>query len=198
MVKIGINGFGRIGRAFFRAGFKALNIVAINSPSNAENIAHLLKYDTVYGKFPGKIRYTKNALYVNGKKIKLFFEREPEKIPWKDLGVHIVVECSGIFCDKDSASKHLKAGAKKVIISAPAKGVNLTVVNGINDKKIKKQKIISNASCTTNCLAPIAKIIDDNLGLKRGFMTTIHSYTKDQNLVDATHKKDYRRGRAAA
>lgn len=198
-MRVAINGFGRIGRIFFRTAYKKLNVVAINSPSNAKTIANLLKYDSVYGKFSGKIKYTKNALYVDGKKINLYFERDPENLPWKENKIDVVVESSGIFRDKDSLNKHLKAGAKKVIVSAPAKGVDLVVVNGVNDTKIKKNhKIISNASCTTNCLAPIIKVIDASLGLKKCFMVTIHSYTSTQNIVDGSHKKDIRRGRAAA
>ena len=199
MVNVAINGFGRIGRAFFRIGYKKLNIVAINDPSDAKTIAHLLKYDSVYGKFSENIKCSKNALYVGKKKINLYFEKDPEKLPWEKHKIDVVVECSGRFTDKKSANKHIKAGAKKVIISAPAKDVDLTVINGINDNKIQKNhQIISNGSCTTNCLAPIAKIINDKLGLRKGFMVTVHSYTSSQNIVDAVHPKDIRRGRAAA
>ena len=202
MINIAINGFGRIGRLVLKAGIKEknINVVAINDLTDTETLAHLLLYDSVHGKFPYPIKATKDSLIVNNKKIKVFAEKEPEKLPWKKLKVDVVVESTGIFRTYDSAYKHIKAGAKKVLISAPAKDdkkVKIIVI-GVNEHTYnKKDLIVSNASCTTNCLAPLVKVLNDKFGVERGFMTTIHAYTADQRLVDAPHK-DLRRGRAAA
>jgi glyceraldehyde 3-phosphate dehydrogenase len=201
MVKIGINGFGRIGRCVFRAGFNKENfdVVAINDITNAKTLAHLLKYDSIHGKFKGgDVKAEENSVIVNGKEIKILSERNPEDLPWGDLGVDVVVESTGIFRDRENASKHLNAGAKKVIITAPASKPDWTVVLGVNEKDYdpEKHNIISNASCTTNCLAPLAKVILENFGFLKGFMTTVHAYTTDQRLLDLQHK-DLRRARAA-
>lgn len=200
-VKVGINGFGRIGRLVFRAGLKSddIEFVGINDLTTPDTLAYLLKYDSVHGTFDGQVSVEGDSIVVNGKKIKVTAEKDPSKLPWKELGAEIIVEATGIFRDKEGASKHLAAGAKKVIISAPAKGEDLTVVLGVNDDKYDPatHHIVSNASCTTNCLAPVAKIIDDNWGIEAGLMTTIHSYTNDQNILDLPHK-DLRRARAAA
>lgn len=200
MVKIGINGFGRIGRCILRAGFgrKDIDFVAVNDLTDAKTLAHLLKYDSVHGKFGREIKAKDNSILVDGKEIKVLSERDPEKLPWSSLGVDLVIESTGRFTDRENSSKHLKAGAKKVIISAPAKDPDVTLVMGVNEKTYdpKKHNIISNASCTTNCLAPIAKVLLDNFGIRRGFMTTVHSYTQDQVLLDFPHK-DLRRARAA-
>lgn len=197
--RVAINGFGRIGRVLFRVAYKKLNIVAINSPSDAKTMAHLLKYDSVYGRFPGKISYTKNSLVVDGKRIKLFFERDPLKIPWKDLKIDVVAECTGVFRYREMIEKHIEAGAKRVILSAPPKDeVDCNIVKGVNDKHYKKHHcLISCASCTTNCFAPIVQVLHKALKVKKGFMVTTHAYTGDQQLVDGTHK-DLRRARAAA
>jgi glyceraldehyde 3-phosphate dehydrogenase len=201
MVKIAINGFGRIGRCFFRSGLEEedIDFVAINDIASPKTLAHLLKYDSVHGGLKDEITAKEDSIVVNGKEIKILSERDPENLPWKDLDVDVVVESTGIFTDRENASKHLRAGAKKVIISAPATDPDLTVVLGVNEKDYDSEKhnIISNASCTTNCLAPIAKVILDNFGFRKGFMTTVHSYTSDQRLLDLPHK-DTRRGRAAA
>ncbi len=201
MVKIGINGFGRIGRCVFRAGFKNedIDFVAINDLTDARTLAHLLKYDSVHGRFEKKVEAKDNSLIVDGKEIKVLSERDPENLPWDELGVDIVMECTGRFRDRESTSKHLKAGAKKVIISAPAKDPDWTVVMGVNEKDYdpEKHNVISNASCTTNCLAPVVKVILDRFGIKKGLMTTIHAYTSDQRLLDLPHT-DLRRARAAA
>ncbi|MGD1880557.1 MAG: type I glyceraldehyde-3-phosphate dehydrogenase [Kiloniellaceae bacterium] len=201
-VRVGINGFGRIGRLVFRAAMeskrKDIEFVAINDLGTPEANAHLLKYDSVHGTYPGKIEALKDAIKVDGKKVKVFSERDPAKLPWGDLGVDIVLECTGIFTSKEAAGKHLEGGAKKVLVSAPASGADITVVYGVNHDKLKKShKIISNASCTTNCLVPVAYVLDQTVGIKHGFMTTIHSYTGDQPSVDTLHK-DLRRARAAA
>ncbi|WP_433798720.1 type I glyceraldehyde-3-phosphate dehydrogenase [Actinomycetospora sp. CA-084318] len=204
-IKIGINGFGRIGRNVFRAlevqraaGTADIEVLAVNDITDNKTLAHLLKYDSVHGRFDGTVEYNDSALIVNGTEVKAFAERDPADLPWGDLGVDIVIESSGIFTDADSAGKHLKAGAKKVVISAPAKGEDLTVVMGINDKAYDgSQNILSNASCTTNCVAPMAKVLHDAFGLQTGFMTTVHAYTGDQRVHDAPHK-DLRRARAAA
>jgi glyceraldehyde 3-phosphate dehydrogenase len=200
MVKIGINGFGRIGRCIFRAGFgrKDIEFVAVNDLTDAKTLAHLLKYDSVHGRFKADVKAKDGALVVDGKEIKVISEKDPEKLPWAALGVDVVVESTGRFTDREGAGKHLKAGAKKVIISAPAKDPDVTLVMGVNEKTYDKSKhnIISNASCTTNCLAPVAKVLLDNFGIKKGFMTTVHSYTQDQVLLDFPHK-DLRRARAA-
>jgi glyceraldehyde 3-phosphate dehydrogenase len=200
-IKVGINGFGRIGRNFFRTslGNKEIEIAAINDLTDAKTLAHLLKYDSVHGIFDAKVEAKEGAIIVNGKESKILAVKDPAVLPWKDMGVDIVIESTGHFTDKAGASKHLTAGAKKVIISAPAKEPDLTVVMGVNENDYdpKKHNIISNASCTTNCLAPVAKVLLDNFGIKRGLMTTIHSYTNDQRILDLPHK-DLRRARAAA
>ncbi|MTI56317.1 type I glyceraldehyde-3-phosphate dehydrogenase [Geosporobacter ferrireducens] len=202
-VKVGINGFGRIGRNAFKIAFESqqndFEIVAINDLTDAETLAHLLKYDSCFGKFNGTVEVKENALIVNGKEVKIFAEKDPENIPWGQLGVDIVVESTGVFTQKDKAMKHVKAGAKKVIISAPAKDEDITIVMGVNQDKYDptNHHIISNASCTTNCLAPFAKVIDEKFGIKKGLMTTVHAYTNDQRILDLPHK-DLRRARAAA
>jgi glyceraldehyde 3-phosphate dehydrogenase (phosphorylating) len=200
--KIGINGFGRIGRVIVRAAQRMgadVDFVAINDLVDAETLAHLLKYDSVHGIFPGEVKAKGNSLLVNGKEIKVTAIKDPAQLPWKELGVDVAMECTGLFRDKDKAAKHLEAGAKKVIISAPAKGPDITIVMGVNQKAYdpSKHHIISNASCTTNCLAPVAKVLLDSFGIKRGLMTTIHAYTNDQVILDFPHK-DLRRARAAA
>jgi glyceraldehyde 3-phosphate dehydrogenase len=202
-VKVGINGFGRIGRNLFRAAHAAgsdLEFVAVNDLIDAEMIAHLLKYDSVLGRFQGEIEVWADGIKVDGTEIKVLNERDPAELPWGDLGVEVVIESTGLFTDREGASKHLEAGAKKVIISAPAKEPDITVVLGVNfesDYDPENHNIISNASCTTNCLAPVAKVLNDTVGIERGLMTTIHAYTADQRLQDMPHK-DYRRARAAA
>ncbi len=202
-IKVGINGFGRIGRNVFRAGIhnKDIEFVAVNDlPMPLEAHAYLLKYDSILGIFDGQVKTEGDALNVNGKRLKVLNYKDPAQIPWGDLGVDLVVESTGVFVDKEKAEFHLtKGGAKKVIISAPAKNEDITIVLGVNQEKYdpSKHHVISNASCTTNCLAPVAKALLDRFGIKRGFMTTIHSYTNDQRLMDLAHK-DYRRSRAAA
>ena len=199
--KIGINGFGRIGRNLFRAAFgdAALDIVAVNDITDAKTLAHLLKYDSVHGAFKGTVEAKDQSLVVNGKEIKVLASKDPAALPWKDLGVEVVVESTGRFTDRASAAKHLEAGAKKVIISAPAKDEDITIVLGVNETRYDpaKHHVISNASCTTNCLAPMAKVLMQVCGIKHGLMTTIHSYTNDQSILDLPHK-DLRRARAAA
>lgn len=201
MIKIAINGFGRIGRLVFRIAFdnKDLEVVAINDLTNAKTLAHLLKYDSVHKKYNKTITNTDNSIIVDGKEIKIYAEKDPEVLPWKELGVDIVIESTGIFTTREKAMKHVKAGAKKVIITAPAKDtVDATIVMGVNHHNLKNTDIIvSNASCTTNCLAPVAKVINDNFGIQKGLMTTIHAYTNDQNILDLPHS-DLRRARAAA
>jgi len=203
-MKLAINGFGRIGRNVVRAAMdnkvKEFEIVAINDLGKVEDLAHLFKYDSCFGTFEGTVEVKGDSLVVNGKAIKVLSERNPEDLPWGDLGIDLVIESTGIFRDREGASKHLTAGAKKVLISAPAKGEDVTVVMGVNDDDYdpKNHNIISNASCTTNCLAPFAKVILDNFGIKKGLMTTVHSYTNDQNVLDAPHNKDLRRARACA
>jgi glyceraldehyde 3-phosphate dehydrogenase len=201
-LRVGINGFGRIGRLVFRAamesGRKDLEFVAINDLGSAEANARLLKYDSVHGAYPGKISSTKNTIKVGNKSVRVLAERNPADLPWGDLGVDIVMECTGIFASKDKASAHLAAGAKKVLVSAPASGADITVVYGINHTKMRKSHtVISNASCTTNCLAPVAAILDATVGIKHGFMTTIHAFTGDQRTVDTLHS-DPHRARAAS
>jgi glyceraldehyde 3-phosphate dehydrogenase len=202
-IKVGINGFGRIGRLTFRAMLKKGNIdvVAINDLTDSKTLGHLLKYDSVHGKFDGDIAVEGDHLVVNGKKMRVYAEKDPANIPWKELGVEIVIESTGIFRTREKMNKHILAGAKKVILSVPAdnkEDVDATVVLGVNDEVIKADmQFLSNASCTTNCLAPIAKVLNDNFGIKRGLMNTIHSYTNDQIILDAPHK-DLRRARAAA
>jgi glyceraldehyde 3-phosphate dehydrogenase len=199
--KIGINGFGRIGRNLFRAAFgdAALDIVAVNDITDAKTLAHLLKHDSVHGAFKGTVEAKDQSLVVNGKEIKVLASKDPAALPWKDLGVEVVVESTGRFTDRASAAKHLEAGAKKVIISAPAKDEDITIVLGVNETRYDpaKHHVISNASCTTNCLAPVVKVLLQNFGIKHGLMTTIHSYTNDQQILDLPHK-DLRRARAAA
>ena len=200
-VRVGINGFGRIGRLVFRAGYKRSDIefVAVNDlPVGAKTLAHLLKYDSNFGTLEDEVKVDGENLVVAGKKIKIISCKSPAEIPWKDLGVEIAVESTGVFTDREKAEGHLKAGAKKVMISAPAKGEDVTIVLGVNDKAYDpiKHNIISNASCTTNCLAPMAKVLNDAFGVTKGLMTTIHSYTNDQRILDLPHK-DLRRARAA-
>lgn len=199
-VRVGINGFGRIGRIVYRAalGNPDIEVVAANDLADVETNAHLLKYDSTHGKLDRSVEAKDGALYVDGKELKIFAEKDPAKLPWGDLGVDIVVESTGVFRDKETASKHITAGAKKVIITAPAKGEDITIVLGVNEDKYdpKNHNVVSNASCTTNCLAPVAKVLDDNFTIKRGMMTTVHSYTNDQRILDLVHK-DLRRARAA-
>ncbi|MCD6408715.1 type I glyceraldehyde-3-phosphate dehydrogenase [bacterium] len=202
-VKVGINGFGRIGRLVLRAAieknFSEIEFVAMNDITDAKTLAHLFKYDSNYGIFPGEVEAKDDAVVINGKEYKVLCEKDPKNLPWKDLGVDIVVESTGLFREKEKASAHLEAGAKKVVITAPAKGEDITIVLGVNEESYDpaNHKIISNASCTTNCLAPLVKILDDNFGVVKGLMTTIHSYTNDQRILDLPHK-DLRRARAAA
>lgn len=200
-VKVGINGFGRIGRNVFRQALKndEVEIVAVNDLTDADMLAHLLKYDSVHGILEEEVSVNGSNIVVGGKEIKVLSERDPANLAWGDLGVEIVIESTGRFTNREDANKHIEAGAKKVIISAPAKNDDLTIVLGVNDDKYEPENhhIVSNASCTTNCLAPLAKVLHDNFGIKRGLMTTIHSYTNDQQILDLPHK-DYRRARAAA
>ncbi|AQT85241.1 glyceraldehyde-3-phosphate dehydrogenase Gap [Paenibacillus larvae subsp. larvae] len=201
MVKVGINGFGRIGRNVFRAALnnKDVEIVAINDLTNVATLAHLLKYDTTHGVLDATVEAGEGEIKVNGKSIKVYAERDPQNLPWGSLGVEIVVESTGIFTAKEKAEAHIKAGAKKVIISAPAKNEDITIVMGVNEDKYDaaNHHVISNASCTTNCLAPFAKVLDEKFGIVKGMMTTVHSYTNDQQVLDLPHK-DLRRARAAA
>jgi glyceraldehyde 3-phosphate dehydrogenase len=200
-VRVGINGFGRIGRNIMRAALGATDIdfVAVNDLTNAKTLAHLLKYDSILGNLDATVKATADGIAVDTDEFKVLSVKDPAQLPWKDLGVDVVFESTGIFTSRDGAAKHIEAGAKKVIITAPAKGPDVTVVLGVNDEKYDpaKHQIISNASCTTNCLAPLAKVIHQKFGIKKGWMTTIHSYTNDQNLLDLPHK-DLRRARAAA
>ncbi len=200
-LKVAINGFGRIGRNILRSALdeKKLEIVAINDLADAKTLSHLLKYDSVHGRLNASVSEKESSLIVNEKDIKILSERDPANLPWKELGVELVVESTGLFVDKANVSKHLSAGAKRVIISAPAKEPDITIVLGVNEEKYDptKHHIISNASCTTNCLAPIAKVLLENFGIKKGLMTTIHSYTNDQRILDLPHK-DLRRARSAA
>jgi glyceraldehyde 3-phosphate dehydrogenase len=201
-VRVGINGFGRIGRLVFRAAMeskrKDIEFVAINDLGTPEANAHLLKYDSVHGTYPGKIESGKDHIKVDGKKVKVLSERDPAKLPWGKLGVDVVLECTGIFTSKEAAGKHLEGGAKKVLVSAPASGADITVVYGVNHDQMKKSHtIVSNASCTTNCLVPVAHVLEQTVGIRHGYMTTVHSYTGDQPSVDTLHK-DLRRARAAA
>lgn len=200
-VKVGINGFGRIGRLIFRGalGDPDIDIVAINDLADAKSLAHLLKYDSVHGVLKNKVEAQEDALIVDGKKTKVLSEKDPAALPWSKMGVEVAVEATGRFVDRENASKHLGAGARKVIITAPAKQPDVTLVLGVNEDMYDKDKhhIISNASCTTNCLAPVSKVLVDNFGIVKGFMTTIHAYTNDQRILDLIHK-DPRRARAAA
>jgi glyceraldehyde 3-phosphate dehydrogenase len=201
-VKVGINGFGRIGRNILRAARQQgadIEFVAVNDITTPATLAHLLKYDTILGHFPGTVSVDGDVLTIDGKAIKVLAERDPGKLPWSDLGVDIVVESTGLFTDAEKAKAHIAAGARKVIISAPAKNEDITIVLGVNEKTYDPaaHHIISNASCTTNCLAPVAKVLSDSFGIETGFMTTVHSYTNDQVILDTPHK-DLRRARAAA
>jgi glyceraldehyde 3-phosphate dehydrogenase len=202
-VKVGINGFGRIGRNMFRAAHDAgsdVEFVAVNDLIDAEMCAHLLKYDSILGRFPGEVEVTGDGISVDGKELRVLNEKDPAALPWGDLGVEVVLESTGLFTGRDDAAKHLEAGARKVIITAPAKEPDITVALGVNfdsDYDAEQHNIISNASCTTNCLAPVAKVLNDTVGIERGLMTTIHAYTADQRLQDMPHK-DKRRARAAA
>ena len=202
-IKVAINGFGRIGRLSLRAlqGYDNVEVVALNDLTDAKTLAHLLKYDSVHGRFPGQVSVDEDVLQVNGKKIKVYAEKDPANLPWKDLGVDVVIESTGVFRKREKLQKHLDAGAKKIVLTVPADSkddVDRTIVLGVNNQDLKPtDRILSNASCTTNCLAPVAKVLNDNFGIKRGLMNTIHSYTNDQIILDAPHK-DLRRARAAA
>jgi glyceraldehyde 3-phosphate dehydrogenase len=202
-VRVGINGFGRIGRLVLRAVLKSgrpnLDVVAVNDITDTKTLAHLFKYDSVHGRFDGEVSAGEGELIVNGKKVRAFSEKDPGKLPWKDLGVDLVVEASGHFNDKEKCAPHFAAGAKKVILTAPAKGEDITIVMGVNHDKYDaaKHHLISNASCTTNCLAPVCKVVRDNFGIQKAFMITVHAYTNDQKILDLPHK-DLRRARAAA
>src|SRR5438128_7299563 len=191
-VRVGINGFGRIGRNIMRAalGDKGIDFVAVNDLTNAATLAHLLKYDSILGNLHSTIAATSDAISVDGDEFKVLSMRDPAQLPWKELGVDVVFESTGLFTNRDAAAKHVAAGAKKVVITAPAKAPDITVVLGVNDDKYDpaKHQIISNASCTTNCLAPLAKVLHQTFGIRKGWMTTIHSYTNDQNLLDLPHK----------
>ncbi|MCZ6861218.1 MAG: type I glyceraldehyde-3-phosphate dehydrogenase [Alphaproteobacteria bacterium] len=206
-VRVAINGFGRIGRLVLRAAYEQgrrdITFVAINDLGSVETNAHLLRHDSIHGAFPGTVRSGKSWIDLGakskiGRRIKVFAERDPADLPWGDLNIDVVLECTGIFASKEAASKHLAGGAKKVLISAPATGADLTVVQGVNENKLRKShKVVSNASCTTNCLAPVAAVLDKTIGIKHGFMTTVHSYTGDQPVLDTLHK-DLHRARGAA
>lgn len=198
-IRVGINGFGRIGRVLFRLGFDQFEFVGINNLDSVEGSAHLLKYDSTHGTFPHEVRSEGNFMFVDGKKIPMSAEKDPSKIPWKDWGCDLVLECTGAFKKKEDFMKHVQAGAKRVMVSAPADGVDMTVVYGINHKTYDpaKHHVISNASCTTNCLAPLAKTMHETFGVEHGMMTTIHSFTNDQRVLDAPHK-DLRRARTAS
>lgn len=201
-IKVAINGFGRIGRMVLRAlaesGRKDIHVIAINDLGSIQDNAHMLKYDSVHGRFPGTVTTTSDSIDIGSGSIKVLAEPNPEKLPWADLGIDIVMECSGRFTDRESAAKHLSAGAQRVLVSAPTTGADITVVYGVNHSKIKPEhKVISNGSCTTNCLAPVADVLHQGIGIELGYMTTIHAYTGDQRLVDTLHS-DLRRARAAA
>jgi len=201
-VQVAINGFGRIGRLVFRAiherGDRALKVVAINDLGPVETNAHLLRHDSVHGRFPGKVEVRESGIDVGHGPVKVLAERDPEKLPWKAMGVDLVLECTGLFTKRADAEKHIKAGAKRVLVSAPADGADLTVVYGVNNKLLTPaHTVVSNASCTTNCLAPVAHVLHNAIGIARGYMTTVHAYTGDQQLVDTLHK-DLRRARAGA
>jgi glyceraldehyde 3-phosphate dehydrogenase len=201
-IKVGINGFGRIGRNFFRAAKQQgidIDFVAVNDITNARTLAHLLKYDSVLGTFPGEVTATETSIFADGEELKVLAEKDPVSLPWKELGARIVIESTGLFTKREAADKHIAAGAEKVIISAPAKGEDITMVLGVNDDAYdpKSHNVISNASCTTNCVVPMAKVLDDAFGIDQGFMTTIHAYTNDQRILDLPHE-DLRRARAAA
>ena len=201
-IKVGINGFGRIGRNFFRAARQQgldWDLVAVNDITDAKTLAHLLKYDSVLGTFPGDVSATANSIVVDGDELRVLAEKDPANLPWKELGARIVIESTGLFTKREDADKHISAGAEKVIISAPSKGEDITIVLGVNDDMYdpKGHNVVSNASCTTNCVVPMAKVLDDAFGIEQGFMTTIHAYTNDQRILDLPHS-DLRRARAAA
>ncbi len=201
-IKVGINGFGRIGRNFFRAAKQQgldIDFVAVNDITDAKTLAHLLKYDSVLGTFPGEVTSTASSIVADGEELRVLAEKDPANLPWKELGARIVIESTGLFTKREDADKHIAAGAEKVIISAPAKGEDITMVLGVNDDAYdpKSHNVISNASCTTNCVVPMAKVLDDAFGIEQAFMTTIHAYTNDQRILDLPHK-DLRRARAAA
>jgi glyceraldehyde 3-phosphate dehydrogenase len=201
-VRVGINGFGRIGRNAFRAATQResdLDIVAVNDITDTATLAHLLDYDSIFGRYPGAVEARDDHIVVDGAQVRVLAERDPANLPWKDLGVDVVIESTGLFTDRDKAALHLQAGASKVIISAPAKGPDLTVCIGVNDDQYDPEQhhVVSNASCTTNCLAPLAKVLMDTVGIEQGYMTTCHAYTNDQRILDLPHK-DLRRARAAA
>jgi len=201
-IKVAINGFGRIGRLLFRAGIERnanIDFVAVNDITDAKTLAHLLKYDSVHGRSPFSVEAEKDAIVVKGKRVRTLAQRDPSQLPWKDLDVYLAVESTGLFTDREKAAMHLQAGAKKVLISAPAKNPDITIVMGVNDDKYdpEKHNILSNASCTTNCVAPVAKVLHENFGLKSGLMTTAHAYTNDQRIQDLVHA-DLRRARAGA
>ena len=201
-IKVAINGFGRIGRLLFRAGIERnanIDFVAVNDITDAKTLAHLLKYDSVHGRAPFPVEAEKDAIVVKGKRVRALVQRDPSQLPWKDLDVYLAVESTGLFTDREKAAMHLQAGAKKVLISAPAKNPDITIVMGVNDDKYdhEKHNILSNASCTTNCVAPVAKVLHENFGLKTGLMMTAHAYTMDQRIQDSVHA-DLRRARAAA
>ena len=202
VMKVAINGFGRIGRLLYRAAIERkakIDFVAVNDITDAKTLAHLLRYDSVHGKFNADVQVKGNDLLVNGNKLKVLSQKDPAQLPWKDLGIYLAVESTGLFTDREGASKHLTAGARKVLISAPAKNPDATIVIGVNENTYdhNKHNLISNASCTTNCVAPVAKILHENFGIKRALMTTAHAYTNDQRVTDLVHK-DLRRARAAA
>jgi glyceraldehyde 3-phosphate dehydrogenase len=201
-IKVAINGFGRIGRLLYRAAIERkakIDFVAINDVADAKTLAHLLKYDSVHGRFNGEVKAEGDKIIVNGKELKVLMQKDPALLPWKDMGVYLAVESTGLFTDREGASKHLQAGAKKVLISAPATNPDITIVIGVNEKQYdpEKHSILSNASCTTNCVAPVAKVLHENFGLKTALMTTAHAYTNDQRIQDLIHK-DLRRARAGA
>jgi glyceraldehyde 3-phosphate dehydrogenase len=201
-LKIGVNGFGRIGRNFFRAVKKRgldIDFVGVNDLGDAATLAHLLKYDSVHGRYPGAVEAGRSGLLIDGDELRVLAERDPANLPWKELGAEIVIESTGLFTDREKAAAHLEAGAQKVLVSAPAKGEDITIVMGVNDDRYDpaNHHVISNASCTTNCVAPMAKVLDEAFGIEQAFMTTVHAYTNDQNLLDLPHK-DLRRARAAA
>ncbi|MBV9474059.1 MAG: aldehyde dehydrogenase, partial [Solirubrobacterales bacterium] len=202
-VRVGINGFGRIGRSVFRAAYERgaeIEWLAVNDLVDPKTIAHLLAYDSNYGPFPGEVKATDTGLRVDGQEIRVLAERDPAALPWEELGAEVVIESTGLFTDRENAAKHLEAGAKKVVISAPATDPDVTVALGVNFEQAyerERHRVISNASCTTNCLAPVAKVLHDSVGIKHGLMTTIHAYTADQRLQDMPHR-DLRRARAAA
>jgi glyceraldehyde 3-phosphate dehydrogenase len=201
-IRVAINGFGRIGRLLFRAAIERkakIDFVAVNDVTDAKTLAHLLKYDSVHGPFPGEVKATENSIIVNGKEIKVLSQKDPAQLPWKDLNVYLAVESTGLFTKREDAAKHLQAGAQKVLISAPAENPDITIVLGVNHDKYdhKNHNILSNASCTTNCVAPVVKVLHENFGVKAGLMTTAHAYTNDQRVHDLVHR-DLRRARAAA